>query len=148
MEIKVSAKDLDRITERLNAITKGLSERADKSIGRGAAMMQGAVKMLTPVDTGNLRNKIIITHPESYVYTVETNVEYAMFVEFGTGYLGDPRVSHTTKDSWVYFSDKFNGFRTGHPQKPVHMFTQGFADTYKSVVVIVDKEVKEILKNG
>lgn len=149
MEINIKADGLDNWLKKIAAL-QGLEKdpRLDKALGRGAARMQGAVKKLTPFDTGNLRNKIFLDHIQPMVYNVETNVEYAMFVEFGTGKLGDPSVPHTSKEYWTYYSDALQRFVTTHGQEPAWMFTQGFATMYKKVVDIVRVEIKEIIKNA
>lgn len=149
MEISFRADGLDAWINKLAAL-QGIERdpRIDKALGRGAARMQGAVKMLTPVDTGNLRNKIFLDHEQMMVYNIETNVEYAAFVEFGTGKLGDPTVPHTSKDSWTYYSDVLKRFVTTSGQEPKHMFTQGFSTMYKKVVDIVRVEIREIIRNA
>lgn len=122
--------------------------RIDKALGRGAARVQAAVKMLTPVDTGNLVNKIVLNHEKMMEYAVTTNVEYAVYVEYGTGKLGDPTVPHTSKESWTYYSDKLQKYITTHGQKPAHMFTKGFAQAHKTAFEIVRKEIWEVVKNA
>ena len=148
MEIRMSAEGFEALERRLQALTNGLDRRVDIALGQGAARMQGAVKALTPVDTGNLRNKIILQHPQMYTYTIESNVEYALFVEFGTGQFGDPTVPHTNKESWTYYSEALQRYVTTKGQKPAHMFTQGFQDTYKEVFNIVKTEIRSILQHG
>ena len=81
-------------------------------------------------------------------YTIETNVEYAIFVEFGTGKLGDPAVPHTSKDHWTYYSEKLQQFVTTHGQEPAHMFTIGFSMTYKQVFDIVRAEVHAVIRDA
>lgn len=149
MEIKFKVEGLDAWLEKLKAL-QGIEHdpRINKALGRGAARMQSAVKMLTPVDTGNLRNKIFTDNPKDMEWQVSTNVEYAAYVEFGTGKLGDPSVPHTSKEYWVYWSDKLQHFVTTHGQKPVHMFQKGFDSTKHQVTKIVNDEVKEIIKNA
>lgn len=151
MDIKVNFRveglsDLLKKLEALKNIEK--DPRIDKALGRGAARIQGAVKLLTPVDTGNLRNKIFVAHEKMMEYAVTTNVEYAVFVEYGTGKLGDPTVPHTSKDHWTYYSDKLQKFITTHGQKPTHMFTKGFSQAHKTAFEIVRKEVMEVIKNA
>ena len=149
MEINFKCDGLDKWLEKIAAL-QGLEKdpRIDKALGRGAERMKGAVRDLTPVDTGNLRNKISAIHEAMMQYAVDTNVEYACYVEYGTGKLGDPTVPHTSKESWTYYSEKLQQYITTHGQPPAHMFTKGFATTYKVVVNIVRKEVKEIIKNA
>ena len=140
---------LQELQRKLNTI-KNLEKdpRIDKALGRGASRMQGQVKLLTPVDTGNLRNKIILNHVKMMEYSIETNVEYAIFVEFGTGRLGDPTVPHTSKESWTYYSDALRRFVTTHGQKPAAMFRKGFEAAHVQVFQIVDNEIKEIIAHG
>lgn len=148
MEINFKCEGLDAWLAKLKTL-QGLEKdpRIDKALGRGAARMQGIVKDLTPVDTGNLRNKIFIDHVGPMSYSVETNVEYAVFVEFGTGKLGDPAVPHTSKEYWTYYSEALQKFIVTHGQEPAHMFTKGFTK-HKQVTEIVRAEIKEIIKNA
>ena len=105
MEISFRVEGLQQLRRKLETI-KSLERdpRVNQALGRGATHIQSAVKLLTPVDTGNLRNKIIAQQEKFMQWVVETNVEYAIFVEFGTGKLGDPAVPHTSKESWTYYS--------------------------------------------
>ena len=151
MDIRVNFRveglsDLLKKLEALKNIEK--DPRIDKALGRGAARIQAAVKELTPVDTGNLRNKIFVAHDKMMEYAVTTNVEYALYVEYGTGKLGDPTVPHTSKDHWTYYSEKLQKFITTHGQKPAHMFTKGFSSAHRKAFEIVKKEVLEVIKNA
>lgn len=155
MEIIFKIEGLEEWCRKLEAL-KNIenSPRLDRALGRGAERMRGAVVMLTPVGlpeyggTGNLRNKIFAEHIKQNEWKVTTNVEYAVYVEFGTGKLGDPSVPHTSKESWVYFNEFTQSFYTTHGQKPAHMFTKGFQTTHKKVFDIVKAEVKEIIDNA
>ncbi len=151
MDLKINCRveGLDGILKKFAAL-KNIDKdpRIDKALGRGGARIQAAVKMLTPVDTGNLVNKIVLNHEKMMEYAVTTNVEYAVYVEYGTGKLGDPTVPHTSKESWTYYSDKLQKFITTHGQKPAHMFTKGFAQAHKTAFEIVRKEVMEVIKNA
>ena len=151
MDVKINfrVEGLDGLLKKLEAL-KNIEKdpRIDKALGRGAARIQAAVKELTPVDTGNLRNKIFVAHEKMMEYSVTTNVEYALYVEYGTGKLGDPTVPHTSKDHWTYYSDKLQMFITTHGQKPAHMFTKGFASAHRKAFEIVNKEVMEVIKNA
>ena len=55
--------------------------RALEAIGLQA---EGYVKLLTPVDTGRLRNSISHAQYDEKTEAVGTNVEYAPYVELGT----------------------------------------------------------------
>lgn len=149
MRINFRVEGLSDLTKKLAAL-KNIEKdpRIDKALGRGGARIQAAVKMLTPVDTGNLVNKIVLNHEKMMEYAVTTSVEYAVYVEYGTGKLGDPTVPHTSKESWTYYSDKLQKFITTHGQEPAHMFTKGFSQAHKTAFEIVRKEVWEVVKNA
>lgn len=149
MRINFRVEGLSDLTKKLAAL-KNIEKdpRIDKALGRGGARIQAAVKMLTPIDTGNLVNKIVLNHEKMMEYAVTTNVEYAVYVEYGTGKLGDPTVPHTSKESWTYYSDKLQKFITTHGQKPAHMFTKGFSQAHKTAFEIVRKEVMEVIRSA
>ena len=81
MEISFRVEGLQHLQRKLETI-KNLERdpRVNQALGRGAARIQAQVKLLTPVDTGNLRNKIIAQQEKFMQWVVETNVEYAIFV--------------------------------------------------------------------
>ena len=149
MRINFRVEGLSDLSKKLAAL-KNIEKdpRIDKALGRGGARIQAAVKMLTPVDTSNLVNKIVLNHEKMMEYAVTTNVEYAVYVEYGTGKLGDPTVPHTSKESWTYYSEKLQKYITTHGQKPAHMFTKGFTQAHKTAFEIVRKEVMEVIKNA
>lgn len=149
MEISFRVEGLQHLQRKLETI-KNLERdpRVNQALGRGAARIQAQVKLLTPKHTGNLQNKIIAQQAKFMEWVVETNVEYAVFVEFGTGRNGDPAVPHTSKESWTYYSDELKRFITTHGQEPAAMFRTGFDLAHKQAFRIVETEVKEIIRNG
>ena len=75
------------------------AERATaKGLRKGAKLVQRSAKLLCTVDTGELRNSIEVTTGKDGAI-VGTNVEHAPYVEYGTGQMGDPSVSH--RADWV-----------------------------------------------
>lgn len=68
-----------------------IKESSKKGLERGAKKIQKNAKHLAPIDTGHLRNSIKTKSEatqggaEAQVYT---NLEYAPYVEFGTGQRG------------------------------------------------------------
>ena len=77
---------------------------------------EGYAKRLAPVDTGSLRNSIShkVDTGGGVVY-IGTNVEYAVYVEMGTGkYVDGGRPT-----PWLYQDDNWNWHWTaGNPAKP------------------------------
>ena len=98
----------------LNALRNAV-ERGLMAIGETAVTY--AKKSLTeqkPVDTGHLRNSINYRVRDDEVY-IGTNVEYAPYVEFGTGKYADGG----RPTPWVYQDDEGNWHWTeGTPPRP------------------------------
>lgn len=68
-----------------------VKESCRKGLERGAKKIQKNAKYLAPVDTGHLRNSIKTkseTTQDAVEAQVYTNIEYALYVEFGTGQRG------------------------------------------------------------
>jgi len=140
---------MQSLQRKLNTI-KNLDRdpRVNQALGRGAKLIQGAVILRTPFDTGNLRNKIFAEKEKFMQWIVDTNVEYSLYVEFGTGKLGDPSVPHTNKESWTYYSDALKRFVTTHGQKPAAMFRDGFSQSHRQAFQMIKREVEEIIRNA
>ena len=103
---------------------------------------EGYAKKLCPVDTGNLRNSIthVVDEDEPAVY-IGTNVEYAPYVELGTGIYAEGGGGRPTP--WVYQDAKGNWHYTrGNKAHP--FLKPALADhtqTYKNIF-------EDELKNG
>lgn len=86
-----SLEGLEELLANLSGLGGNIKESSRKGLERGAKKIQRNAKLLTPVDTGNLRNSIKTKSEinadgaEAQVYT---NAEYAPYVEFGTGQRG------------------------------------------------------------
>lgn len=109
MEIK----NVDRLLKRLNNLSK---TNLKETMNKATAIVQGSAKALASVDTGNLRNSIhmkVTVTSNGCQGKVYTNVEYAPFVEFGTGIKGNgtypyklKNISLAYRDSpWIYTPD-------------------------------------------
>ena len=111
-----------------------------RALERCGSQAEGYAKDLAPVDTGNLRNKI--SHkvdPDEQAAYVGTNVEYAPYVELGTGkYYPGGRLT-----PWVYQDEKGNWHWTaGNKAQP--FLKPAVADHGRTYRNIIEDE----LKNG
>lgn len=104
-----------------------------RALERCGMQAEGYAKDLTPVDTGNLRNSI--THklePDGKAVQIGTNVEYAIYVELGTGKYAEGG----RKDPWVYQDDEgrwhhTNGQRAQPYLKPA---VSDHKQTYRNII--------------
>lgn len=92
MAVSVQIKGLSTASKRLQSIPRKCLKEVANGVNQAAAVVNAGAKRNCPVDTGILRSTI---HAEpakadgdSVVATVGTSLEYAPYVEFGTGSRG------------------------------------------------------------
>lgn len=86
-----SIEGLDELLATLSVLGGNTKESCRKGLERGAKKIQKNAKYLAPVDTGHLRNSIKTksqTTQDGAEAQVFTNLEYAPYIEFGTGQRG------------------------------------------------------------
>lgn len=127
MDIEIKDNSAAVISAKNEAVARAL-----EAIGLQA---EGYAKMLEYVDTGRLRNSITHGVDGDTAY-IGTNVEYAPYVEFGTGIYASNGGGR--KDPWAYQDDKGNWHRTSGI-KPSHAFQKAINDH--------KKEYEEIAKS-
>lgn len=76
---KVEVNDLKEVKEIA-------SESIERALEQCGALWESQAKMLSPVDTGRLRNSIEHHAENETTMVVETDVEYAVYQEMGTRY--------------------------------------------------------------
>ena len=87
-----SIQDINTLLAKINELGGHSKKALKKSIGKEINFVKREAKMLCPVDTGALRNSIRSVVKEEgtgIVAEVVTNLEYAPYVEFGTGIKGE-----------------------------------------------------------
>lgn len=110
---KITIKNIDTIKRRLHSYSRiDLTDKMNKA----TTLVHGQAKSLAAVDTGNLAGSIhmeVKSKGRNIVGRVFTNVEYAPFVEFGTGIKGNGSYPYEVKGlnltyrdtPWVYSPD-------------------------------------------
>lgn len=87
----MTLKGVDKLLARLRELEVNTDEALKKGMTRATAQIQAQAKLLAPVDKGGLRNRIfkqVNATDSGFEGMVFTNVEYANYVEFGTGPVG------------------------------------------------------------
>ena len=121
-------------------VKKAFQAAAVRALEKCGLTAEGYAKRLCPVDTGNLRNSISHTvdedEPAAYI---GSNVEYAAYVELGTGKYTDGG----RPTPWVYQDDSGNWHWTaGNPAQPfLKPAVADHAGTYRNIM-------EDELKNG
>jgi HK97 gp10 family phage protein len=95
---------------------KNVREAAAVALEEIGMLAERYAKMLCPVDTGNLRNSITHTVDEgNLVAYLGTPVEYATYVEYGTGVHGEN--GGTGAGWWVYVTGGGSGQNKVHGKR-------------------------------
>lgn len=123
-------------TDNSDKIMDEFRAAAQRALERCGSQAEGYAKDLAPVDTGRLRNsiahKVVIDDRDSAAY-VGTNLEYAVYVEFGTGIYAE---SGGRPTPWVYQDDNGNWHWTrGNPAQPfLAPAVKDHASTYRNII--------------
>jgi len=140
--MKVEIINADKLIKKLNKLSEADYTNA---INKACILVENDAKLNCPVgDTGLLRSSI--THEvKDKVGTVGTNVEYAPYVEYGTGLFaanGDGR-----KDvPWMY-KDAKGVWHITSGQHPKPFLNPALNSNRKQYVELIASEVEDIL-NG
>lgn len=91
---------LNSLLERLNGLTD--KSKLHSALGKCCAIVEASAKKKAPKDTGELRRSITskVEGDEGIVYTP---LEYAPYVEYGTGIFAE---EGGRQDEWSYFDDE------------------------------------------
>lgn len=143
----VTIKNIDRLTRKLNNIAE---MELNNIMSKAVALVHGQAKALAPVDTGALAGSIhmdIVQKAQVLEGRVYTNLEYAPYVEFGTGIKGDGTYPYkieglnlTYRDTpWGYF-DKDDNFVWTKGQVAQPFMYPALKEN--------EKAIKKLFKNG
>lgn len=107
---------LDNVLERFEAL--GNTASLESAMGKACALVERTAKQTAPKDTGALRNSIqseVTKDGENVVGIVFTPLEYAPYVEFGTGLFAENGGRQTP---WMYEDEKTGDMIRTSGQKP------------------------------
>ena len=95
--------DTSDVMDKLGKISENLTMGLHNALGQAGEIVRADAVNNCPYITGRLKESIT-SKVEGNSAVIGTNVEYAPYVEFGTGSKGDKSVAHTTKKQWTYYS--------------------------------------------
>ena len=145
MKIDYQIQGSAELLAKLKALGGDVDKAVEQGLIQGAKAVQAVAKQLCPVDTGQLRNSIATEKEDRMAVSIGTITEYAVYVEFGTGSKGDPAVSHTSKEKWVYRDD--NGkFHTSRGQKPQPFLTPALRLSENTVRKRFETAIKKAIR--
>lgn len=107
-------KNIDRLSHRLNTIA---NMQVKDIMVQATSLVHAQAKLLAPVDTGNLAGSIhmaVKSHNDTFEGRVYTNVQYAPYVEFGTGVRGNGTYPYDVQGLKLSYHESW----TGMPAQP------------------------------
>jgi HK97 gp10 family phage protein len=131
---------LDGVLRRIESMadTSGL----ESAMGRACALVERSAKQTAPKDTGALRNSItseVINDGVDIVGVVFTPLEYAPYIEYGTGLFAES--GGRVDVPWNYQDDKGNWHST-RGQKPQPFLRPALADNREKITRILKESMK------
>lgn len=110
----MAIENLDKLISKLEKL-----DDVNQAMEQACILVENEAKIKCPIDNGLLRNSIthyIEDNPNELVGVVGTNVEYAPYVEFGTGIYSS--LGNGRQDRWKYKDAKGEWHSTigQHPQ--------------------------------
>lgn len=139
---------LDRLIKKLESVRADSNAVVERGLLKAAHRVRVRAVLLCPVrpiNGGGLRDSIQVTKKAALTVAVGTSKEYAPYVEYGTGTLGDPSVPHTDKKSWCYKGEDGEWY-TSHGQE-AQPFLRPAVHT-EEIIGIVSDEVKREIQNA
>ena len=128
----------------LDGIEKiGDTSRLEGAIGKACAPVEAEAKKKAPKDTGALRRSItskVDTSGSDIVGIVYTPLEYAPYVEYGTGLFAEER---GRKDvPWCYQDDKGN-WHTTSGQKPQPFMRPALNENREKIAQLIKEGISD-----
>lgn len=139
----VEIQGIDAIIERLDKMTN-LND-IERVVGQACAIVEGAAKKKAPKKTGDLKRSIqsrVETTATGVVGTVFSPLEYAPYVEYGTGLFAE---KEGRKDvPWAYEDEKTGELIFTSGQKPKPYLRPALNENREKVI----KKIREGISNG
>jgi len=139
----MTMRNLDSLIRKLNRLG-GDKAPLVRGIKKATIKVQGDAKLLAPVDTGRLRNSIQAETKEiggKVVGRIFTNLEYAPYVEFGTGQRGEASPSPPKSPDDLYYRQDWAGMEAQPFMYPAAKQNE------KVVPRIVGEEIRKELRS-
>lgn len=149
-------KNVDRLLSRLSNISK---MDLKQSMVQATKVVHAQAKSLAPVDTGNLAGSIhqeVKENAKTVEGRVFTNLQYAPYVEFGTGSKGNGTYPYDIKglklsyrdNSWVYSPDGGETFYRTEGQIAQPFMYPALKENEKYIKQLFKKQIQTELKQN
>ena len=132
------------IETNVDGVTKVIMQAAERALEAASIHMVGEVKDRAPVESGELRRSISRTIDNSggkLVAKVGSNLQYAVYQEFGTGEFAENGAGR--KGGWVYEGPDGKVYFT-RGSKPKKFLRDAFRANKKNIKSIINAEMRNL----
>lgn len=134
--MSVEVQGLDELILKLEGISD--TTNIEEALGKACAIVERAAKEKAPKGTGELRRSIT-SKVENFEGVVYTPLEYAPYVEFGTGLFAEN--GGRTDVPWVYKDDEGNWHSTSG-QKPQPYMRPALNENREEILRMIKEGLK------
>ena len=138
-------KGLDELLAKLSGLGGNIKQSSKKALERGAKKIQKNAKYLAPVDKGYLRNMIKTKSEETQIGAeaqVYTNVDYAPYVEFGTGQRGTE--SNIDRPDGVTYKADWKGQSAQPFMTPAYLHAKNTGEVEQEVIKSIEQDIRKL----
>lgn len=161
-EITIDISELEDLEKVLDHAAEGVKDHLMTDTGALIReLLSTQAKNQAPVRTGTLRQMIqtaadgnAVREGEEVKNYIKSGANYSIFVEYGTGYKGDPAIPHTTKRVWFqpnpnYEPGRGSGgppFIMRFPQRPQPFMRPALTDSVDEIKDIIAGDVEKVFE--
>nr|DAS16938.1 MAG TPA: putative tail component [Caudoviricetes sp.] len=136
-----TVKGLDKLHAKFNAIA---NINVAKAVKKATTFVQGQAKELAPFDTGRLKGSIrmkVDVKDSNVIGKVYTNLEYAPYLEFGTGIRGDGSYPYSPDGLNLTYKKDWKGMKARPYMYPALKGAENYVKT------MINEEIKLSIKS-
>ena len=133
--MSISINGIDNLVETLDSLVS--EENIQAALGKACALVEAAAKKKAPKGNGELRRSIA-SKVEDTVGVVYTPLEYAPYVEYGTGLFAED--GGRTDVPWVYKDDEGN-FHSTSGMKPQPFMRPALNENRQKIMKILSEGI-------
>lgn len=135
----IEFKGLKETIDKLGDAGDEIKKMVDFSIGINTDAMATEAKQRAPVDTGRLRSSISSNKLADYQYELVAGVDYAAYLEFGTGDYAATYVK-SIEPEWEKLAAQFIKTGNGKIKERPYLYP-----SYKRILPILYKDLEQIV---
>lgn len=132
---EIRLEGLEEIIKKLDGMAN--MSKVNKALGKSCALVEAAAKQKAPKDTGALRRSIT-SKVENGVGTIFTPLEYAPYIEYGTGLFAEN--GGRADVPWSYQDDEGNWHSTSG-QRPQPFMRPALDENRQQIIKILKEGI-------